>query len=115
MIVRFVSYHLPVQEQDGVLRRAARQPRTIVQPADPAPGPEGLRCRSSGRSRLASPWTPWSGPRTAFWLPRRLVGGTSTDEATVQTRQRLDGHAHHDQIHAPGLFTLGHGVPGDSS
>lgn len=37
----------------------------------------------------------------SFWLARRLVGGTSTDEATVQTRQRLDGHAHHDQIHAP--------------
>ena len=32
-----VSYHLPVLEQDGVLRRAARQPRTIVQPADPRP------------------------------------------------------------------------------
>ncbi|HEY2126987.1 MAG TPA: hypothetical protein VGH77_07360 [Streptosporangiaceae bacterium] len=51
----------------------------------------------------------------SFWLPQRLVGGTSTDEATVKTPQRLDGHAHHDQIHAPGLFTLGHGVPGDSS
>ena len=36
-----VSYHLSVLEQDGVLRRAARQPRTIVQPAEPAPGRRG--------------------------------------------------------------------------
>jgi SOS-response transcriptional repressor LexA len=59
LAVSTVSYHLSVLEQDGVLRRGAGRPRTIVQPADPAPGgPPGTRksrCHSSGRSRRVSP------------------------------------------------------------
>lgn len=61
LAVSTISYHLSILEQDGAVRRGAGRPRTIVQPADPGAGPGpgggGSRCRSSGRSRLAFPWT----------------------------------------------------------
>lgn len=57
LAVSTVSYHVSVLKQEGLLRRETRQPRTIVEAAGPAPGrsPMRSRCRSSGRSRLASP------------------------------------------------------------
>lgn len=69
-----LSYHLSVLEQDGVLRRAARQPRTIVQAADPGPRAGEVEVPLIGQIPAGVPLDAVELAEDSCWLPRRLVG-----------------------------------------
>jgi repressor LexA len=78
LAVSTVSYHLSILEQDGIVRRGARRPRTIVQPADPGAGPgpgvEGVAVPLIGNVPAGIPLDAVELAEDTFWLPRRLVG-----------------------------------------
>jgi repressor LexA len=133
-------YHVNVLKREGFLRSEPGQPRTIAEPADPAPAPraEGdeVEVPLIGQIAAGVGMDAVELAEEAFSLSRRLVGhgtlfmlrvkgdsmtgaaiidgdlvvvrqqqaaengeivaaqldGTATDEATVKTLQRIDGH-----------------------
>jgi repressor LexA len=76
LAISTVSYHLSILEQDGALQRDAGQPRTIVQPADPArePGTGTVDVPLIGQIRAGVPIDAVEQGEEVFTLPRRLVG-----------------------------------------
>ncbi len=76
LAVSTVSYHLSVLEQDGSLRRGPGQPRTIVEPASPAPRAEGdeVEVPLIGQIAAGVPLDAVELAEETFLLPRRLVG-----------------------------------------
>jgi repressor LexA len=76
LAVSTVSYHLSVLEQGGVLRRGARQPRTVVQLADSGADPRAgeVEVPLIGQIAAGIPLDAVELGEDAFWLPRRLVG-----------------------------------------
>jgi repressor LexA len=74
--VSTVSYHVSVLEQEGSLRRRPGQPRTIVEPTDPAPRPKGdeVEVPLIGQIPAGIPLDAVELAEETFRLPRRLVG-----------------------------------------
>jgi repressor LexA len=71
-----VAYHVSVLERDGSLRRAAGQPRTLVEPADPAFSAEGdqVDVPLIGQIAAGVPLDAEEMAEDSFPLSRRLVG-----------------------------------------
>ncbi len=77
LAVSTVSYHLSIMEQDGIVRRGAGQPRTIVRAAGPGRGPdaeEEVEVPLIGQISAGIPLDAVALAEDAFRLPRRLVG-----------------------------------------
>jgi repressor LexA len=76
LAVSTVAYHVSVLEQDGSLRRGAGQPRTIVEPASPAPQAEGdeVEVPLIGQIAAGVPLDAVELAEETFVLSRRLVG-----------------------------------------
>jgi SOS-response transcriptional repressor LexA len=77
LAVPTVHYHVSILKQEGTLRRASRQPRTIT-------GPAGVTCPESGGAvdvpligqvPAGVPVDAMQHAEDTFRLPRRLVGG----------------------------------------
>jgi repressor LexA len=76
LAVSTVAYHVSVLEQEGSLRRGAGQPRTIVEPAEPATRTEGdeVEVPLIGQIAAGIPLDAVESAEETFLLPRRLVG-----------------------------------------
>lgn len=76
LAVSTISYHLSVMQEEGSVRRGRGQPRTIVEPADPAPRPERdeVEVPLIGQIAAGVPLDAIELAEQTFWLPRRLVG-----------------------------------------
>jgi repressor LexA len=76
LAVSTVAYHVSVLEQEGALRRGAGQPRTIVEPVDPATRAEGdaVEIPLIGQIAAGIPLDAVELAEETFLLPRRLVG-----------------------------------------
>ena len=71
-----VSYHVSVLKQEGVLRREPRQPRTISEPADPAPLAmgDGVEVPLIAQIAAGNAVDAVESAEETFLLSRRLVG-----------------------------------------
>lgn len=79
LAVSTVKHHLSILEQDGCLRHGPGQPRTLVEPADPALEPEtgetaDVDVPLIGRIAAGIPLLAEEQAEESFRLPRRLVG-----------------------------------------
>lgn len=76
LAVSTVCYHLSVMAQEGAVRRGRGQPRTIVEPAGPAPRPVGdeVEVPLIGQIAAGVPLDAVELAEETFRLPRRLVG-----------------------------------------
>jgi repressor LexA len=77
LAVSTVSYHLSIMEQDGILRRGAGRPRTIVRTAGSGRGPdaqEEAEVPLIGQISAGIPLDAVALAEDIFRLPRRLVG-----------------------------------------
>ena len=76
LAVSTVAYHVSELEQEGALRRGAGQPRTIVEPVDPATRAEGdaVEIPLIGQIAAGIPLDAVELAEETFLLPRRLVG-----------------------------------------
>lgn len=74
--VSTVSYHVSILKLEGLLSREDGQPRTIVDPACPAPGAEGdeVEVPLIGQIAAGVPIDAEQSVEETFLLPRRLVG-----------------------------------------
>ena len=76
LAVSTVAYHVSVLEQEGALHRGAGQPRTIVEPVDPATRAEGdaVEVPLIGQIAAGIPLDAVELAEETFLMPRRLVG-----------------------------------------
>jgi repressor LexA len=76
LAVSTISYHVSVMQGEGSVRRGRGQPRTIVEPADPAPRPgrDEVAVPLIGQIAAGVPLDAVELAEETFWLPRRLVG-----------------------------------------
>ena len=76
LAVSTVSYHVSIMDQDGAVHRSRRQPRTIVEPADPAPPPghDEVDVPLLGQIAAGIPLDAVELAEETFRLPRQLVG-----------------------------------------
>jgi repressor LexA len=76
LAVSTVFYHLSVMQQEGSLRRGRGQPRTIVEPTEPAARWEGdeVEVPLIGQIAAGIPLDAVEQAEETFRLPRRLVG-----------------------------------------
>ena len=86
LAVSTVSYHVSVLERDGTLRHDPGRPRTIVEPADPAPRPgaDEVEVPLLGQIPAGIPLDAVELPEDTFRLPRRLVGHGTLFMLTVK-------------------------------